>query len=156
MSVISTSITRSVGYDTKTVRLTEDAIPTMFDKLSDSKPKHSGIVHIWDSPMHPSGSKVPTNITLFLMTLCDRKREIFAFGPCTLTYHLIFYQHKEIHTNPTLVWTEAGCRGLGGCTISTSALAAANSSQLILPVTFSRVIYAVGVDIPESDILSIN
>ena len=37
------------------------------------------------------------------MTLCDRKREIFAFRHSVLTYQLSLYQHKQIHANPTLV-----------------------------------------------------
>ena len=39
MFVISPSMARSVGYDMKSVRLTEDAIPTIFDKLGNAKPK---------------------------------------------------------------------------------------------------------------------
>ncbi|KAK2164618.1 hypothetical protein LSH36_61g08001 [Paralvinella palmiformis] len=37
--VISPSMARSVGYDMKSIRLTEDDIPTIFDKLSGAKPK---------------------------------------------------------------------------------------------------------------------
>ena len=37
--VISPSMARSVRYDMKSARLTEDAIPTRFDKLCDAKPK---------------------------------------------------------------------------------------------------------------------
>ena len=39
MFVISPSMARSVGYDMKSVRLREDAIPTIFDKLCNAKPK---------------------------------------------------------------------------------------------------------------------
>ena len=39
MLVISPSRTRSAGYDMMSVRLTEDAIPTIFDKLDNAKPK---------------------------------------------------------------------------------------------------------------------
>ena len=39
MFVISPSMARSVGDDMKSVRLREDAIPTIFDKLGDTKPK---------------------------------------------------------------------------------------------------------------------
>jgi hypothetical protein len=39
MFVISPSMARSVGYDMNNVRLTEDAIPTIFDKLDNAKPK---------------------------------------------------------------------------------------------------------------------
>ena len=39
MFVISPSIARSVGYDMKSVSLTEDAIPTIFDKLGNAKLK---------------------------------------------------------------------------------------------------------------------
>jgi len=39
MLVILPSKARSVGYDMKNVRLTEDAIPTIFDKLDNAKPK---------------------------------------------------------------------------------------------------------------------
>ena len=37
MFVISPSMARSVGYDIKSVRFTEDAITTIFDKLCDGK-----------------------------------------------------------------------------------------------------------------------
>jgi len=37
MVVILPSIARSVGYDRKSIRLTEDAIPTIFDKLGDGR-----------------------------------------------------------------------------------------------------------------------
>jgi len=53
--------------------------------------------------MHPPDSRVPTNITLFQMTLCDRKRDMFAFRPSVLTDQLNLYQHKQIHANATLV-----------------------------------------------------
>ena len=36
------------------------------------------------------------------MTLCDRKRKILAFRPSVLTYQFNLYQHKQIHTDPTL------------------------------------------------------
>ena len=39
MFVILLAIAWLVGYDMKSVRLTEDAIPTIFDKLSNAKPK---------------------------------------------------------------------------------------------------------------------
>ena len=39
MFVISPSMARSAGYDMKSVRLTEGAIPTMFDKLGNAKPE---------------------------------------------------------------------------------------------------------------------
>jgi len=39
MFVISPSMARSVGYDMKSVRLIEDAIPITFDKLANAKPK---------------------------------------------------------------------------------------------------------------------
>jgi len=39
MFVISTSMTLSVGYDIKSVRLTEDPIPTILKKLGNAKPK---------------------------------------------------------------------------------------------------------------------
>jgi len=41
MFVISPSMARSVGYDLKCVRFTEDADPAIFDKLGDAKPKRS-------------------------------------------------------------------------------------------------------------------
>ena len=37
MFVILPSIARSVGYDMKSVRLTEDSIPAIFDKLGNIK-----------------------------------------------------------------------------------------------------------------------
>jgi len=39
--VISPPMVRSVGYDVKNVRLTKDAIPTIFDKLGDAKSKRN-------------------------------------------------------------------------------------------------------------------
>ena len=39
MSVISPSRAQSVRYDMKSVRFTEDVIPTIFDKLGDAKHK---------------------------------------------------------------------------------------------------------------------
>ena len=39
MFIISQSMARSVGYDMKNVRLTEDAIPTILVKQCDAKPK---------------------------------------------------------------------------------------------------------------------
>jgi len=39
MFVISPSLARSVGYDMKSVRLTEDDIRTIFYKLANAKPK---------------------------------------------------------------------------------------------------------------------
>ena len=39
MFIISQSMARSVGYDIKSVGLTEDAIPTIFDKLDNVKAK---------------------------------------------------------------------------------------------------------------------
>ena len=39
MFVISPSMARSIGYDMKSVRLTEDAIPTIFIKQRDANPK---------------------------------------------------------------------------------------------------------------------
>jgi len=39
MFVILPSDARLVGYDIKSVRLTENAIPTIFDKLANAKPK---------------------------------------------------------------------------------------------------------------------
>ena len=39
MFVISPSMTRSVGYDMRSVRLPENAIPTIFHKLGDDKPE---------------------------------------------------------------------------------------------------------------------
>ena len=36
--VMFPSVARSVGYDMKSVRIPEDAIPTIFDKQSDAKP----------------------------------------------------------------------------------------------------------------------
>ena len=56
-----------------------------------------------ESPIYPPGSRVPTNISLFKKTICDRKREIFPFRPSVLTYQLNLYHHKQIHTNPTLI-----------------------------------------------------
>jgi len=40
------------------------------------------------------------------MKFCNRRREILAIRPSVLTYQLKYlnlYQHKQIHTNPTLV-----------------------------------------------------
>jgi len=39
MLIISPSVARSVVYDTNIVRLTEDVIPTVFDKLGNAKHK---------------------------------------------------------------------------------------------------------------------
>jgi len=39
MFVISPSLAQPIGYDIKSVRLTEDGIPTIFCKLGDAKPK---------------------------------------------------------------------------------------------------------------------
>ena len=39
MFVILPSVARSVGYDMKSVRFTNYAIPAIFDKLGDAKPK---------------------------------------------------------------------------------------------------------------------
>jgi len=47
MFVISPPMVQSVGYDTKSVRLTEVASPTIFDKLGNGKPKRiSGLMEI--------------------------------------------------------------------------------------------------------------
>jgi len=53
--------------------------------------------------MHPTGSSVQTNTTLFEMKLSHTRRETLAFRPSVLTYQLKLYQHKQIHTNPTLM-----------------------------------------------------
>jgi len=45
MFVISPSMARSVGYEMESVRLTEDAIPTILDKLGDANSKRiSGLM----------------------------------------------------------------------------------------------------------------
>jgi len=34
---------------------------------------------------------------------CDRRAELIAFRASVVTYQLNLYQHKQIHTNPTLI-----------------------------------------------------
>jgi len=83
------------------------------------------------------------------MTLCDRKKEIFAFRPSVLTYQLSLYQHKQIYANPTPVVDQVS--DTGGCSRCMSALAAAKFSHLILSVIlFHEWFKAEGIDISEN------
>ena len=83
------------------------------------------------------------------MTLCDRKREIFAFGPSVLTYQLSLDHHKQIHANPTVVLERA--RVSVAQVAALDALAGVNPTQLILYVPLFREWFkVVGFDIPEN------
>ena len=77
-----------------------------------------------------------------------------------LTYQLNLYQHKLIHC----CGSGPGVSGTGGCSVSTYALVAANSSQLKLSVAFfaggSKLKGLISLRMSklssESDILSVN
>jgi len=81
------------------------------------------------------------------MTLCDRKKEILCVD---LSFKLMPTQTNTLQSN-SCCGPGPGVGGTGGCSRCTHALAAANSSQLILSVTLFREWFkVVGLDIPEN------